>query len=751
VYHRLYLKCVLHGALAALSAIAGNAQAADGRSSAATSAAAAAAAGPAPVEPAPGLATEYERVPGQRILPPAAPERVPQQRDALPGAGQPMPMTPQPHPHERPPPGHRRVIQVPQSALKPTIDGALDDTAWKAAVVTDHFWISEQQRWPAEQTEVLVMADREYVYFGFRVFDRQPQGIRAYQTRRGAGLGLDDQIGVEIDPFLSYREISTYSVNANGVQDDAIAGGRARQLAWKGDWQAAAVRTAYGWSAEIAIPFEILNFQPGTTAVAINFLRYHHRTAEWSRWADLTVRNLPEEMGRLTGLVLPAQVKPQPWTFMPHVVAGRNMFDKEGRLRDTLLSAGAELRYQPRPNLTGVLSLNPDFSQIESAITNINFNYNEKFRTDPRPFFQEGSAYFGNTRGYFYSNRIPDFDVGAKFFTRAGGYQVGALATRAPFDRTDYVLRAERELDATHSIGGMLVNTERPDVRNTLYVVRGQGRETSGLNYSLDVATTSTDKQRGDGSRVAGSVGWARDHWSLGVSADRYSVNYRPLNALLDRDLPGTTGYAPFVSYYRDLGEGALRELKGDITFNERHTDDNRLQRRIWYAGGTIETRQQIRLGAWYSDGQYRPVGGTPGTWSSVVNHDHFWTGSIDFNTRSSSIGFGGTMSSGMLGGGEYRYTSIYAWVRPSPVTFVNVTTERLLNFGEFTQTVISAGWDISPIQTVVARYITAFYGDAYRLAYTVHVRKNADVFVVYDREPMLPVRVSAKLLMTFQ
>jgi hypothetical protein len=100
---------------------------------------------------------------------------------------------------------------------------------------------------------------------------------------------------------------------------------------------------------------------------------------------------------------------------MPYALADRNIPDKRGNVRETLVTAGAELRYQPRPNLTDVLSLNPDFSQVETAITDINFSYNEKFITDPHPFFQEGSAYFGNRPDYFYSNRIPDFDYGAKF------------------------------------------------------------------------------------------------------------------------------------------------------------------------------------------------------------------------------------------------------------------------------------------------------------------------------------------------
>jgi len=457
-------------------------------------------------------------------------------------------------------------------------------------------------------------------------------------------------------------------------------------------------------------------------------------------------------MGRLTGLVLATPGEKQRWTFMPYVLAGRNTPDKRGVVRRTLINAGGEIRYQPRPNLTGVLSINPDFSQIESAITNINFNYNEKFRADPRPFFQEGSAYFGNTRGYFYSNRIPDFDVGAKFFTRTAGYQLGALATRAPDDRNDFVFRGEREFDAAHSIGTMIVATDQRDINNTLYVLRGQGREKSGLFYAFDGASTSTTKQAGgDGSKLAGTVGLNRDYWSAALTADTYSRQYLPANGLLDRDLPDTRGVTPSLSYYRDFGDAAVREIKGDLSYTERQTGDGRLQRRTWYTGGTVELRQQVRAGIWYTDGDYRPVGSEPGAWSDTVNRDYYWTASLDFNTRSSRLGYGLANSSGQLGGGEYTYTSAYAWVRPTATTFVNLSSERLSNFGTFDQTVLSVGWDISPTQSIVSRYITAFYGHAYRLAYALNVRKNVDFFAVYDQEPDQRSSLSAKIVMTFQ
>jgi hypothetical protein len=665
-----------------------------------------------------------------------------------------------PDPSSRPPPGRSRSLAVPETVSAPVIDGRLDDNAWSGAAVADRFWISEQQRWPTESTEVRVTASRTHLYVAVRAFDRQPAAIEALQTRRDGGFGFDDQVVVELDPFLTYREISTFSVNAAGTQADAFAGGRVRQLAWKGDWQAAVGRDAEGWTVEIAIPYEILNFQPGTHTIGVNFLRYHHRSGEWSRWADVTVRALPEEMGQLTGLRPSVPGSKQEWTLLPYALVGRNIPDRDGEIRDRLATAGIDIRYEPRPNVTGVASLLPDFSQVEEAVTSADFSYNEKFRGDLRPFFVEGAAYFGDgapggkastTSKYFYSNRVPDFNVAGKAYGRSDGLQVGALVTRAPGERTDFVADIRRQFDRTHQLGAMLVGTDSPALRNQLVVLRGSGREPSGFNYAFDAAATRTDPVPGDGSHARGALGWAQGHWSAGATLDRYSREFFPANGLLASDLPDTAGGQAYLSHYRDLAEGPLREVTGDLSFDERRTGDGRTQRRQWYAGGSVELRQaQVRLGAYYTAGPYRPVGAAPGEWSDTVNDDRYGTLSADFETRNSRFGYGLALSSGQLGGGDYRYANGYLWARPLPALAVNLSLERLENFGTYDQAVLTGTWDITPAHTISGRVIDAYYGNAYRLAYTWRARKNLDLFVVYDDSPGQPEQLSAKLLATY-
>ena len=92
-----------------------------------------------------------------------------------------------------------------------------------------------------------------------------------------------------------------------------------------------------------------------------------------------------------------------------------------------LTAAGIDARYQPRPDLTGLFSIAPDFSQIARQLTDLNFSYTEKLRPDPRPFFAEGRGFFGPS-DFFYSNRVPDFDVGGKLFGRQGHQRGPALA-----------------------------------------------------------------------------------------------------------------------------------------------------------------------------------------------------------------------------------------------------------------------------------------------------------------------------------
>ena len=642
--------------------------------------------------------------------------------------------------------GANPTMTVPHTSTPPTLDGRLDDAEWENAALARDFWVSLEQRAPTSATVVRVLRDADYLYFAFVCHDDHPGDILADRTRRDAGLANDDHVSVLLDAYLDARTISSYSVNPVGTQNDAIAGGRARKIEWKGDWQAGAQITDFGWTAEIAIPYRILNYHREAREFGINFERYQNRTDEISHWSNVTPQFKNELMGRLSGLEPPARGKLQPWSLMPYVVGGINTSDIEGDSKDTQVHAGAEIRYEPAPNTTAVLSLYPDFSTLETQVTGIDFSYTEKFRSDPRPFFQEGSAYFGDDVSYFYSNRVADFYAGGKGFAQLDANGIGGFVTYAPDDRWDGVLRLQRNFDPTHSAAVMAVTTDRQDLRNQLIVARTGGRQASGIYYDADLAWSNTEEEVFDqGGAGKAALGWRSDAWDFAIAGDRYDEEYYPANGLFKADRYGTRSVSASGRYYERL-TGRLREVTGNVIWEDRRTLAGEVQSRGAYVDASVESAGQIRLFALYYDGDYRPSPAR-GEFANHLNHDRYYLTGLDFNTRSSTHGYGVYFGNGELGGGDYRYLTGYLWVRPTATVLLNVASERIDNFGTSDQTIATASWDVTAQDGFVARYIWAEGPDYVRVAYRRMVRKGMDLFVVYNEDGFGEAEFSVKLL----
>ena len=92
--------------------------------------------------------------------------------------------------------GHAENIDPDQLRLKemyavrvstpPVLDGILDDEAWKTAVANSHFlqWRPYNLAAPAEETEVRVIYDDNYIYVGVNCIASQPERIVGRMGRR---------------------------------------------------------------------------------------------------------------------------------------------------------------------------------------------------------------------------------------------------------------------------------------------------------------------------------------------------------------------------------------------------------------------------------------------------------------------------------------------------------------------------------------------------------------------------------------
>jgi hypothetical protein len=642
------------------------------------------------------------------------------------------------------PAGHTRALVANRTTTPPTIDGVLDDAAWKGGAVADAFWVSDWQQVPTEQTRVVVLYDDHALYFAFTCFDGEPDRILATQLTRDAAPGLDDRVTVELDPYHNHRSVSQFTVTARGTQSDAMAGGRARNLEWKGVWSAAVARSATGWTAEIAIPFEILEFDPRTETFGINFSRYQNRTREWSHWADLTPQRLAEEAGHLTGLRLRSAGVPGRLSVMQYVSGGTDTMNTASSRR--ALSTGVDLRYQWRSAMTSVVSARPDFSDTDAEVPGIGFSYNEKFVNDRRPFFQEGAAFFGS-RETFHSGRIEQFDVGVKTFGRVNNHQVGILATTdASTGRTDYVGRIVREVGPSFNLGATLAGRDTATTASNTLQVQAGGRVGRNLRLSADAARSSSE--RGNGTRHRGEIAYHQSHWYSGGWVDHTDPEYFPAEGFIAADLIGTDGRGAYGGYNRASGDGWMRRADASVSYESRDTATGLRQRETASIYAGAETSTDIQLNAGMTIGTYRPRDTVPGRWTDAVNNDQFYLASAYYQSPTGQFGYGAQYSWGVAGLQDYDSLTPSFWLAPSAHLTLAYSFERAHQDDVQHQHVLSGAWDITEAHSFAVRWVE-YDGGYYRVSYRRALGHGVDAFGVYTSDPYVPRRFNVKVVWT--
>ena len=299
-----------------------------------------------------------------------------------------------------------------------TLDGKLDDVAWKQATWTNRF----TQREPVEggapnaATEVAFLFDDEALYIGARMRSAPGMPVRALVTRRDRESS-SEQLIVSLDTYHDRRTAYSFGVTAAGVRIDYFHGAddqNTRDYSFDPVWETATQRNREGWTAELRIPFTQLRFNKSATHVfgvnvtrripALNEEDYlvlvkRNETGWASRFVDLfgiegigssrRIELLPYVASR-------AQLLGDPDTRNPFV-----------RRRSVEARAGADVKVGLGPSLTLDATINPDFGQVEADPAQVNLSAYEIVFPERRPFFTEGSQLLrSNQLSFFLSRRI---------------------------------------------------------------------------------------------------------------------------------------------------------------------------------------------------------------------------------------------------------------------------------------------------------------------------------------------------------
>ena len=357
-----------------------------------------------------------------------------------------------------------------------TIDGAMEEAAWRAASVATGFtqFEPDEGRPATQNTEARVLYGAGALFVFMRANDTSPGEIASQVTRRDQ-QSYSDLLAVVIDSYFDRRTAFQFVVNPAGVKQDVYRfDDTSEDAGWDAVWDVATARDDGGWSAEFRIPYSQLRFRDREEQTwGINFLRHLARRAELSVWAPTTRADggIVSRFGELRGLRNldpPRRLEVLPYSLASLRRAPGDEANPFYRRNDMAASVGADLKYGVTSDITIDVTVNPDFGQVEADPAQVNLTAFETFLPERRPFFLEGAGIFNfgialgdgdeANESLFYSRRIgrapqgwadprggfADADdqttiLGAWKLSgkTAGGWSIGALHALTSEERAD--------------------------------------------------------------------------------------------------------------------------------------------------------------------------------------------------------------------------------------------------------------------------------------------------------------------------
>ncbi|HET6587569.1 MAG TPA: DUF5916 domain-containing protein [Oleiagrimonas sp.] len=468
-----------------------------------------------------------------------------------------------------------RAARIAAGAI--ALDGRLDEAAWRKARPIRLAQQSPKPGMPTPyKTTVRVLIDARHVYFGITNVDPDPAAMAVHTLQRDHSQDDDDHLTIVLDTFGERRLGYFFQVNAGGARNDGLSVNDKTDNNWNGIWNAAVARNAHGWSAEIVIPTQSLQFAAKLRAWGLNVSRYVPRDQLTLRWSGITLNSDVFDLhraGRLSGMHgLEQGVGLE---IQPYALARYNSAPGTGRSGDV----GADIKYNFTPQLTGILTVNPDFAEAEAEQGQVNLSRFSLFFPEKRPFFLEGSNLFtfshllsigddGNLSTRFvpyFSRRIGlvngqvvPIDEGAKLIGHAGKLSLGVLDVQtganavAPTTNLG-VARAAYDVNEHLRIGTLMTHGDPKGVRNNSFVGIDSVWHTSHFRGDRNLTVSGwlghsygdLKPGRADGYGVA--VQYPNDLWSARLKMNVFGDALDPALGYLPR--PGTRQYMILGAY----------------------------------------------------------------------------------------------------------------------------------------------------------------------------------------------------------
>ena len=332
--------------------------------------------------------------------------------------------------------GQNQYQPQKSSATKIVLDGILSQGEWENATPIElNYEINPGNNSPAKKRTVgyITYTDTQ-LYIAIHAFDK-PENIRA-NVRSRDDFNMyrqDDIVSISFDTYADGRNNYILVANPFGSQFDvrainAVSDEQRYDGSFNMDFETAGSIVSNGFQVEYKIPFSSLPFPNGTNQkwhFKLGRKYFNEKNVEVEVQSQTFDRDNPCEVCQTTEVLILNDITIEKRIELLPYVAGNlsgNKPSKNASLDYNKFkpNAGLGLNLDLSKNSGLEITLNPDFSQVEADVTQIDVNSSFALEyPERRPFFNRGTDIVNFTDGAFYSRSINNPLLSTKLLSQA--------------------------------------------------------------------------------------------------------------------------------------------------------------------------------------------------------------------------------------------------------------------------------------------------------------------------------------------
>jgi Domain of unknown function (DUF5916) len=498
-----------------------------------------------------------------------------------------------------------KVLTLKKTNVEIKLDGVIDSVWSTADSATNFFqlgpYYDKKPTWP---TVAKLLTSDDAIYCIIICYEDK-KTMQAFTGTLDNTTG--EYVSLMLDTFDDKKTAYKFIVTVSGVRSDAILldDARTRDYSWDGIWFAATKIYGWGWVAEMKIPYKSIQYNKDLDFWGLDFDRWvpaaNSEDLYWNKYEQNEGQRI-SKFGKLVfkdfkptveGLNL--EIYPVGFSKATYLESGKYKVD---------LNAGLDIMYNPSSKLKFLLTVNPDFAQIEADPYQFNISRYETYYNERRPFFTEGFEIFSpsgkeSSTGFysplelFYSRRIgkklPDgrevpLILGTKAFGKIGDWSYGGFV--AETDKKNYIdngteltepqaffgsARIKKQFDENSSVGTLVVTKQTSDSTYGVVDIDGAFRK-SDWQLSYQIAR-SIKNSSGDYAASIGFVSLGKNWWILG--RNKYIGNKFDIDQVGYVPWIGTTEITWLTGPVWYFDEGYIKDILilGGLLTNYKHVE----------------------------------------------------------------------------------------------------------------------------------------------------------------------------------